>query len=135
MVTYSMETIGYINLFERATHARVKDCFMEADKLVFVVEQGEIGKAVGKGGSNVRGISAAIKKPVKVIEFNSNPAEFLKTLLYPLKPKAIATEDESIIVRTHDIKEKGQVYGREKTNLKRIQDVLSRYFPHKIAVQ
>jgi len=135
MITYSMETIGYINLFEKTTHAQVKDCFMEGDKLVFIVEQGEIGKAVGKGGSNIKNLSYAIKRPVRVIEFNREPTEFLKTLLYPLKPKAVSAEDDKLIIRAHDIKEKGQVYGREKTNLKRIQDVLSKYFPHKIEVQ
>ncbi len=135
MITYSMETIGYINLFEKSTGAHVKDCFFENEKLVFIVDQGEIGKAVGKGGSNVKHMSMIVKKPVKVIEFNNEPVEFVKTLLYPLKPKGVVAEDDKIIIKTNDVKEKGQVYGREKTNLKRIQDVVSKYFPHKLEVQ
>ena len=135
MVTFSMETIGYINLFERLTHAHVKDCFQEEGRMVFLVDQGEISKAVGKGGSNVRRISAAIKKQVKVVEFNHDPIKFLETLLYPIRPKSIVAEDERLIIKANNIKEKGQIYGREKTKLKHTQEILSKYFPHKIELE
>ncbi len=135
MVTFSMETIGYINLFERATNARVKDCLIEEGKLVFIVDEGEVGKAVGKNGINVKQLSEKLKKQVKIIEFNHDPIKFLGTLLYPAKPEEITQEDGKLIIKTHDIKEKGQIYGREKTNLKRIQDYFSKYFPHKIEIQ
>lgn len=76
MVTFSMETIGYINLFEKATNARVKDCLIEEGKLIFIVDQGEIGKAVGKNGANVKYLQEKLKKQIKVIEFNNDPVRF-----------------------------------------------------------
>ncbi|MFH0752078.1 MAG: NusA-like transcription termination signal-binding factor [archaeon] len=135
MVIFSMETIGYINLFEKLTYAHVKDCFPEDGKLIFIVEPGEIGKAVGKNGANVKLLTEKFKKQVKVVEFNHDPEKFLKTLLYPIKPEGITTEDDKIIIKTHDIKEKGQIYGRERTNLKRIQEFFSKYFPYKIELE
>ncbi len=135
MVTFSMETIGYINLFEKATNARVKDCLIEEGKLVFLVEQGEIGKAVGKNGANVKYLQEKLKKQVKVIEFNKDPVRFLSTLLYPARPEEITIHDEKLIIKAHDTKEKGQIYGRERTNLKRIQELFSKYFPYKIEIE
>jgi len=135
MITYSMETIGYINLFEKTTHAHVKDCFQEGDRLIFVIEKGDIGKAVGKQGANIKKMSAALKKPVKVIEYDPEPVQFLKNLLYPIKPKEIRAEDDKLIIKTADTKEKGQIYGRERTNLKRVQQTLSKYFPHTIQIE
>ncbi len=135
MITYSAETIGYINLFERVTNAHVKDCFLEEDKLVFIIGTGDIGKAIGKNGANVKQISYAVKKPIKLIEYNENPAEFLKNLLAPIRPQAIRLDGESLIVKTRDAHEKGQIYGREKTNLKKVQAVLNKYFPYKITIE
>lgn len=135
MITYDMETIGYINLFERLTGARAKDCFAEEEKLVFVVNEGEAGKAIGKNGEKARELSAKLKKQIKIIEFKQDPVEFLKTLLYPVKAKEVTAVDDKIIIKTHNIKEKGQIYGREKTNLKRVQDLFSKYFPHRIELE
>lgn len=135
MVTLSMEAIGYINIFERLTSARVKDCFTEEGKLVFIVEEGEVGKAVGKKGETVKQMSLKFKKPIKIIEFKNDPTSFLSVLLYPIKPKEIVAEDDRLLIRTHDVREKGQIYGRERTNLKRIQQLFSKYFPYKIELE
>lgn len=130
-----METIGYINLFERITKAHVKDCFFENDKLVFIINPGDAGRAIGKAGANVKQVSAAIKKPIQIIEFSEDPVAFLKSLLAPVKAKEIVLDNEVLIIRTNDAREKGQVYGREKTNLQRIQQVLSKYYPYTIKVE
>ena len=58
------QTIGYINVFERHTGILVKDCFSDDGKLIFIVNEGSIGKAIGKGGSNVRSLSKALKKAI-----------------------------------------------------------------------
>jgi len=47
------DLIQKINLFEKLTKARVKDVFNDNGLLV-VVNFGDIGKAVGKNGANIR---------------------------------------------------------------------------------
>ena len=51
---FDMQIIGYVTYFENLTKASVKDCFLEGDSLVFVVDQGQLRKALGKGGEKVR---------------------------------------------------------------------------------
>ena len=51
MRSYNKEEINHINLFEKITKARVKDCFLN-DIIVFIVEEGDLGKAIGKKGFN-----------------------------------------------------------------------------------
>ena len=74
-------------------------------------------------------MSSLLKKPVNVIEFNQDPVQFLRNLLYPIKPKEIKLVDATLVIVAADVKEKGRIYGRERSNLKRIQDIISKYFP------
>lgn len=135
MISYDQETIGYINLFEKVTGAEVKDCFTSDSTLIFVVQPEQMGKAIGKGGANIRQIGFLLKKPVKVFEFNQDPAKFVANLLYPLKAAHISQQDNVIVIKAHDVVEKGKIFGREKTNLKRMQDIVSKYFPVELKVE
>jgi N utilization substance protein A len=129
MVLLNQEIIGYINVFEKTTRAGVKDCFLEDDSLIFVIQQGQIMKALGPNGINLRKLGSLFKKNIKVIGFHSDPTKFISNLIYPVRSKEIVLEDNMIVIRTNNVKEKGQVFGRDKSNLRRMQKLVSKYFP------
>ena len=129
MVILSNEIIGFINVFERLTRAGVKDCFQEDDTLVFVVRQGQIGKAFGPKGMNIKKLSAMFKKNIKIIGFHSEPTRFVSNLIFPIRAEEIVQDDNVITIRAVNMREKGQIYGRDRTNLRRIQKLVSKYFP------
>jgi len=133
MIQYDAQTIGYINLFERNTNAKVKDCFNEEEFLVFVVQPQNLRKALENHGQKIQRLNLLIKRRIKIIEFNEDPQKFLLNLIYPLKTE-IEMIDNTILIKTKDNKEKGQIFGREKTNLKRIQGILNKYFKLEIKV-
>ena len=134
MVILDQESIGLITYFEKKTGARIKDCFYEAETLVFVVEPGQLRRALGKNAENVKRFSERIRKRVKLIEFSPEPERFLRNLLYPLRPE-IGKEGEKIILKAADNKEKGKIYGRERSNLARLQKLMDKYFSVTIEVQ
>ncbi len=134
MISYDQKTIGFINVFEKSTRAQVKDCFEEEDSLVFVVQPGQIGFAIGKKGANVKKLNLMFKRKIKIIEFNPSPKHFLLNLLYPLKTE-IEVKEEEIIIKTENTKQKGQIFGRDRTNLKRIQSIMDKYFKLKIVLE
>ncbi|KHO52602.1 MAG: N utilization substance protein A [archaeon GW2011_AR17] len=128
-----MQSIGLINLFEKSTGAKVKDFFIEDETLVFVVHPKELRKALEKGGEKIKRFSFSAKKRVRVIEFNENIEKFVMNLLYPLRPETELKEG-ILFIKGKDAKEKGQIYGREKTNLKRIQGIIHKYFKVEVKV-
>ncbi len=67
-IAFDTETIGYIRLFEERTGARVKDCLEAEEKLVYLVQPGEIHKAVGPGGVLVERLKGMMKKEIQVVE-------------------------------------------------------------------
>ncbi|MBT3323762.1 NusA-like transcription termination signal-binding factor [archaeon] len=134
MIQFDQRIIGFINIFERITRAKVKDCFEEGDTLTFLVQLREASKAVGKKGENLRKVSKIMKKEIKIIEYNPNPIKFLLNLIYPLRVE-IQEKENKLIIKTKDNREKGLIFGREKSKLKRIQKLFKKYFPHEIIIE
>lgn len=124
------ETLELSSLMERITNARVKDCFKdEANETIYlVVAPGELGKAVGKGGSNIRLVQEKIGKKVRVIEFNDNLASFVRNLIYPLNVAEIKEEAGDVIIRDDNKKTKSLLIGREGRNLKLLNRAVRRFF-------
>ncbi len=127
MIQYDMQTIGLINMFEKATGAKVKDFFLEGEVLVFVVQPKELRKALERGGEKIKRLSFVMKKRIRVIEFHEDIEKFALNILYPLRPET-EFKDGVLFIKGKDAKEKGQIFGREKTNFKRIQGLIEKYF-------
>lgn len=129
-ITYDINLMKFISLFENITRAKVKDC-ISGDPLVFVVEPGEIGKAIGKKGSNIRRIEGLLRKRIKVVEFNEDEVIFVKNLISPLKPAEITKEDNIIVIKDPNTQTKAKIIGRDSKNLSNYKGIVSRYFPVK----
>ncbi|MBT4174474.1 NusA-like transcription termination signal-binding factor [archaeon] len=124
---FDQKIMGYINLFERLTRAKVKDCLEEGTSLVFIVQPGEVGKAIGKQGSTIKKVKLKFRKDIKIIEFNPSPEKFLLNLIYPLKSE-VEVRDGKLVIMTANSREKGQIYGRERENFKRLSKLVKKYF-------
>ena len=88
-VSFDTETLGYLRLFEERTGARVKDCFEAEDKLVFLVQPGDVHKAVGPGGVLVDRLKGMLKKEIQVVEFSDDPETLVRNIFYWYSPKRV----------------------------------------------
>ena len=82
-IKFGANEIRFIALFENMTGAMVKDCIIDDDnnKVTFVVKQGDMGLAIGKRGSTVSKVQRAVDRGVEVIEYNEDPAQFIRNIL------------------------------------------------------
>ncbi len=126
-IKYDINLIKFISLFETLTRARVKDC-IDSNILMFVVKQGEIGKAIGKKASNIKKIENILKRKIKIVEFNDDVVVFVKNLIAPLKAEKITKEDNVITISDVNNQTKAKLIGRESKNLKEYKKIVSRYF-------
>lgn len=118
-----------ISVFETMTGARLKDCFENKNQqLVFVVEPGHMGKAIGKNAVNVRKLEALLKKRIKILEFNESVIGFIANLIYPLKPMDIVENEGEVVITGGDVKTKGLLIGRNFQNLEETKSIVNRYF-------
>lgn len=120
--------IGYITLFERVTGARVKDIFDSEIGLLFIVQHGDAGKAIGRRGSTIKKLTYMFKKKIKIIEYNEKVEEFVKNVLDPLKVDEITMKDHLLVLTTKESTMKGKIIGRNGKNLQLLNDLLEKYF-------
>ena len=119
------DTIQKINLIENITSAKVKDIIIK-ERIIIIVEQGEIGKAIGVKGKNIRTIENLMHKKIKIIEFDNDPIRFTRNFIYPLKAE-ISVNNE-ILIKVNDRKTKGLLIGRESRNLIDLNRLTQDYF-------
>lgn len=128
-IKYSVELMKFMALFENVTKAGVKNCFFDDhDQLFFIVENGEIGKAVGKKGRNVKKIQNMIKRKFRIVEFNEDVLEFIKNLVYPLRITEIEMREGTVEIKGLDTKTKGLLIGRNALNIRNYEKIVKRYF-------
>jgi N utilization substance protein A len=124
----------YIALFESITGATVRDCIVDEDlnQIVYVVKEGNVGIAIGKGGKNIRLLERMTGKKHDIIEHSESPAQFIKNALKPAKVKEIRITERPdgrtmAVVAVHP-KDKGVAIGKNGRNAERIRFLAKRYF-------
>ncbi|MBD3318362.1 NusA-like transcription termination signal-binding factor [Candidatus Woesearchaeota archaeon] len=125
---FDTQTMQVMRMFEQITHANLKDCFTEDEIQYFIVEEHQIGKAVGKQGRNLKKLEKALKRKVKIVEYSSDLATFVRNLYYPTKIEDIVVEEETVTIMPADLQARGYLIGRGANTLRRIERIVQRYF-------
>ena len=126
-VKYSSDSMKLITLFESITGAEVKDCISN-DKLIFIIRENEMGKAIGKKGANVKKIEDKLRKKIKLVEFTNDVAGFVKNLIYPIEVQEINFDNGVVTIRGKDSGSKAMLVGRDRQNIMHLSDIVGRYF-------
>jgi len=82
-VRLTTKEVQYLSLFGSVTGAFSKDCIVGRRTVVFVVSEGDMGQAIGKGGKNVKRLEEILGKKVELVEYSSDPAQFIKNVFSP----------------------------------------------------
>lgn len=131
-IKLSANEIRYIALFENMTGAMVKDCIVDDDngKVTFVVKNGDMGLAIGKGGSSVSKVQRAVDKSVEVIELSDDPIQFIKNILSPANLQSVKVHQkasgEKFATVTADNTNKRIAIGKKGINIERAKFLAKR---------
>jgi len=130
-ITFSNETVQFINLATKYTKALIIDCVVEEDRVIFVVEKGQLGIAIGSKAKNLEKLRTLFKKTVKFIEFDSDKERFIQNLCKPYKVTNLSLDEDSnggIIARvTTEHKDKSKLIGKGGRNITLIRNLAQRH--------
>ncbi len=121
-----------VSLFQSYTGATVLDCLAEEDLIVFLVREGEIGRAVGKGGLKVQELSNILKKRLKVVEYAGDAASFLINAVKPAEVKEVRIVQENngatVAIIKVDPAKKALAIGKGGRNVDLVRKMAKRHF-------
>ena len=126
-VKYDSELIKLMALFESMSGAKLKDC-IASDKILFIVEENDMGRAIGKNGANIKKFENKIRKKVKLAEFSDDVLQFVRNLVYPADVAEIKNDGGFITIRGRDSSTRAMLIGREKQNINSINSIVKRFF-------
>ena len=108
-------------LFEEITEATVRDCVVDDDhdRVIFLIKTGEMGKAIGKGGTHVQRVEQRIGKSVKLVEDAPTPEDFVANALAPaaVYNVTISENDDRLAYAEVAREDHGAAIGTEGKNI------------------
>ena len=123
-----------MSLFQNVTTVNARDCIEDEkqNRIIFVVNTGKMGLAIGKNGAHIKTLQRMVKRSIELVEYNDNPATFLKNLLngklvseVKMVKRQDGTQNAIVLV---DPRNKGIVVGRDGRNAEKARMLARRYF-------
>ena len=133
-IKLTSDELRLISLFSSVTSATARDCIVDdkMDRVIFVVNKGQMGLAIGKGGATIKQLQNVVAKKVELVEFSDDAAEFIRNMLNADMVSDVRISERSDgskqAVVTVDQRKKGAVVGREGRNAEKARLLAKRYF-------
>ncbi len=133
-IKLTTDQMRMMSLFQNVTGATARDCVEDEkqDRVIFVVNAGKMGLAIGKGGTHIKSLQNIVKRNVELVEFDEDPVKFLSNLLnsklvseVKINKRTDGSKQAIVIV---DPRKKGIVVGREGRNAEKARMLAKRYF-------
>jgi N utilization substance protein A len=133
-IKLTSDELKLISLFSSVTSATARDCIVDEkmDRVIFVVNKGQMGLAIGKGGVTIKQLQNVVGRKVELVEFSDNPTEFIRNMLggdmvsdVRMNERMDGSQQAIVIV---DARKKGAVVGREGRNAEKARLLAKRYF-------
>jgi len=121
-------------MFQNISGASVRDCVIDSkmERVIFIVGPGEMGLAIGKGGTTIKKVQEAIGKQVELVEWSDDAKQFIMNSLnrqyiteIRISEKPDGTRSATIVV---DQKRKGALLGKEGRNAEKARLLARRHF-------
>jgi len=133
-IKLTTDQMRLMSLFQNVTGATARDCIEDEkqNRVIFVVNSGKMGLAIGKGGMHIKSLQNIVKRNVELVEFDEDPSKFLANLLnsklvseVKINTRADGSKQAIVLV---DPRKKGIVVGREGRNAEKARLLAKRYF-------
>ena len=126
-IKYDSDLMKLITLFESVTGAKVKDCIAN-EMLIFIIEENEMGKAIGKNGANIKRMESLLKKKIRLVEFSNDVLQFVKNMVYPVELTDVREANNAVTIYGKDTSTRAMLIGRERQNINHLSSIVKRYF-------
>ncbi len=133
-IKLTSDELRLMSLFQNVTSATARDCIVDTkmDRVIFVVNKGQMGLAIGKGGTTIKQLQGVVTKKVELVEYSEEAREFISNILNAdiIQEVQISERMDGMkqAIVTVDSKKKGVVVGKDGRNAEKARLLAKRYF-------
>lgn len=133
-IKLTSDELRLMSLFQSVTSVTARDCVVDdkMERVIFIVNRGQMGLAIGKGGVTIRQLQNVVTKKVELVEYSDDASDFVRNILNPQMVNDVKithrTDGSKQAVVLVDAKRKGIVVGKEGRNAEKARLLAKRYF-------
>lgn len=133
-IKLTSEELGLMSLFSNISGATARDCIIDSkmERIIFVVNKGEMGLAIGKSGETIKKVQLRIGKSVELVEWSDDAKQFIMNSLNPqfvseirMSERPDGSKSATVVV---DQRKKGAILGKGGRNAEKARLLAKRYF-------
>ena len=132
-IKLTSEELSLMSMFNSITGATARDVVTDdkLNRLIFIVQKGQMGLAIGKEGVSVKKLERAVRRPVEVVEWADDVEGLVRNALgrhveeVRVAERLDGTTGVVVIV---DPKKKGAVLGLGGKHAEKVRLLARRYF-------
>ncbi|MDO8647016.1 MAG: NusA-like transcription termination signal-binding factor [Candidatus Diapherotrites archaeon] len=125
------EEMRYLQALEIVSGVNAKDCVISKNKLTYLIESKDLGKAIGKNGKTVKELTERMGKNIELMEYSSDANAFVKKALNEIKIEnsEISSNDsgKKIVLLSMDSENRRKLLNNIG-KLKRLKDIVKREY-------
>jgi len=133
-IRLTADELRLMSLFQSITTVTARDCIIDdkMDRVIFIVNKGDMGIAIGKNGSTIKMLQNIIGKRIELVEYAEDLAEFVKNIFGRDMVMDVKISNHNphgkVVTVIVEPKKKAIVVGREGRNVEKARILTKRYF-------
>jgi NusA family KH domain protein, archaeal len=133
-IRLTADELRLMSLFQSITTVTARDCIIDdkMDRVIFIVNKGDMGIAIGKNGSTIKMLQNIIGKRIELVEYAEDLAEFVRNIFGRDMVMDVKISNHNphgkVVTVIVEPKKKAIVVGREGRNVEKARILTKRYF-------
>lgn len=131
MAVIDMKAMRYINLLDRVSNVKTRNCFVHNNTIFFAVNHSLVSKAIGPAAINIRKIQEQLGKKIKIIKEAEGIVDckrFVEDIVAPVRIKSLEIKDDCIMITAGSNQNKASLIGRDKRRYEELRKILQDVF-------
>ncbi len=138
MAIIDMQTMRYINFFERVTHVRATKCFIYNNIIYFAVPPKLFSRASGNNNNATKIISEQLGKRIRVIRDAGDDLQsitrFIQSIVSPADFESLDFQEGVYLITAGSRERAATLIGRNKTRLLELNSITEAYFGKEVKI-
>lgn len=128
------EEFRYMALLSEMTNTTVRDCIIddENNRIIFMVNPDEVGKAIGPRGFYVQQLRKILNKNIEIVGYSDKLDEQVKLALMPVRVKetklTTRPDGTKVLYIAVDPNDKALAIGKGGRNIQKLRLIMKRHF-------